>query len=69
MDGKDVLKWVDTEVENHLLPFVLEQIEKLIEQGLHSPELDAKVESLMRLGWTKTKEQIAELIKNHEEKK
>lgn len=41
---------------------VLTWIEQEVEKGLHDPSVDAKVESLLKLGWTKTKEQLIELI-------
>lgn len=41
---------------------VLVWLEQEVEKGLHSPEVDAKVESLLKLGWTKTKEQLIELV-------
>lgn len=47
---------------NAILHKVLTWIEQEVEKGLHDPSLDAKVESLLKLGWTKTKEQLIELV-------
>lgn len=47
---------------NAILHKVLTWIEQEVEKGLHDPSVDAKVESLLKLGWTKTKEQLIELI-------
>lgn len=47
---------------NALLHKVLTWIEQEVEKGLHDPSVDAKVESLLKLGWTKTKEQLIELV-------
>lgn len=45
-----------------ILHKVLTWIEQEVEKGLHDPSVDAKVESLLKLGWTKTKEQLIELV-------
>ena len=47
---------------NAILHKVLTWIEQEVEKGLHDPSVDAKVESLLKLGWTKTKEQLLELV-------
>ncbi|XKX17622.1 hypothetical protein MVUOKPPV_CDS0225 [Klebsiella phage phi1_175008] len=47
---------------NAILHKVLTWIEQEVEKGLHDPSVDAKVESLLKLGWTKTKEQLIELV-------
>lgn len=54
---------------NAILHKVLTWIEQEVEKGLHDPSLDAKVESLLKLGWTKTKEQLIELVEKWEEDK
>lgn len=45
-----------------ILHKVLTLLEQEVEKGLHDPSVDAKVESLLKLGWTKTKEQLLELV-------
>ena len=45
-----------------ILHKVLTWLEQEVEKGLHDPSVDAKVESLLKLGWTKTKEQLMELV-------
>lgn len=45
-----------------ILHKVLTWLEQEVEKGLHDPSVDAKVESLLKLGWTKTKEQLIELV-------
>lgn len=45
-----------------ILHKVLTWLEQEVEKGLHDPSVDAKVESLLKLGWTKTKEQLSELV-------
>lgn len=45
-----------------ILHKVLTWLEQEVEKGLHDPSVDAKVESLLKLGWTKTKEQLLELV-------
>ena len=45
-----------------ILHKVLTWLEQEVEKGLHDPSVDAKVESLLKLGWTKTKEQHIELV-------
>lgn len=45
-----------------ILHKVLTWLEQEVEKGLHDPSVDAKVESLLKLGWTKTKEQLFELV-------
>lgn len=47
---------------NAILHKVLTWIQQEVEKGLHDPSVDAKVESLLKLGWTKTKEQLIELV-------
>lgn len=47
---------------NAILHKVLTWIEQEVEKGLHDPSVDAKVESLLKLGWTKTREQLIELV-------
>ena len=47
---------------NVILHKVLTWIEQEVEKGLHDPSVDARVESLLKLGWTKTKEQLIELV-------
>lgn len=47
---------------NAILHKVLTWIEQEVEKGLHDPSVDARVESLLKLGWTKTKEQLIELV-------
>lgn len=54
---------------NAILHKVLTWIEQEVEKGLHDPSVDAKVESLLKLGWTKTKEQLVELVEKWEEDK
>lgn len=54
---------------NAILHKVLTWIEQEVEKGLHDPSVDAKVESLLKLGWTKTKEQLIELVEKWEEDK
>lgn len=45
-----------------ILHKVLTWLEQEVEKGLHDPSVDAKVESLLKLGWSKTKEQLLELV-------
>ncbi len=45
-----------------ILHKLLTWLEEEVEKGLHDPSVDAKVESLLKLGWTKTKEQLLELV-------
>lgn len=45
-----------------ILHKMLTWLEQEVEKGLHDPSVDAKVESLLKLGWTKTKEQLMELV-------
>ena len=45
-----------------ILHKVLTWLEQEVEKGLHDPSVDAKVESLLKLGWTKTKAQLIELV-------
>ena len=52
-----------------ILHKVLTWLEQEVEKGLHDPSVDAKVESLLKLGWTKTKEQLIELVEKWEEDK
>lgn len=47
---------------NAILHKVLTWIEQEVEKGLHDPSVDAKVKSLLKLGWTKTREQLIELV-------
>lgn len=47
---------------NAIIHKVLTWIQQEVEKGLHDPSVDAKVESLLKLGWTKTKEQLIELV-------
>ncbi|UYL04853.1 hypothetical protein EBOKLHFM_00257 [Klebsiella phage KP13-26] len=47
---------------NAILHKVLTWIEQEVEKGLHDPSVDAKVESLLKLGWIQTKEQLIELV-------
>ena len=54
---------------NAILHKVLTWIEQEVEKGLHDPSVDAKVESLLKLGWTMTKEQLIELVEKWEEDK